>query len=80
MKIPWYVFRVKNMHFGSPSDFWDPWGKTKLSYVHYIIRQGEAELHILDLTSVFHQFLIVGPKQLCALEHLGCTHEAGTSK
>ena len=26
-----------------------------------------------------HQLLRVGPKQLCVLAHLGCTHEAGTS-
>ena len=28
---------------------------------------------------VFHPVPTVGPKQLCALAHLGCTREAGTS-
>ena len=73
------MLRVKNMHFGSPSDSWDPWGKAKLSYIQYIIRQGEAELRILELMSVFHLLPSVGPKQLCALVHLGCTPEVGTS-
>ena len=55
------------------------------------IRQGEPEIHairycarrsraaLIKLTSVFHHFPSVGPKQLCALAHLGLTHEAGTS-
>ena len=47
----------------------------KPSYVHYIIWQGEAELHILELTSVFHHLSSVGTKQLCALAHLGCTQQ-----
>ena len=67
------------MHFGSPSDSWNPCGKAKPSHVQYIIRQGEAELHILELTLVFHHLFSVGPKQLCASAHLGCTREAGTS-
>ena len=79
IKVPWYVLRVKNMHFGSPLDSWDPCGKAKPSYVQYIIGQGEAELRILELTSVFHHLPSVGPKQLRALAHLGCTREAGTS-
>ena len=66
------------MHFGSPSDSWDPCGKAKLSNVQYIIRQGEATLCILELTSVFHHFPSVGPKQLYALVHLGRTLK-GTS-
>ena len=74
----WYVLRVKNMHFVLPSDSWDPCSKAKLSYVHYIIRQGEAELGILELTSVFHHLPIANPKQLCALAHLDCTCKAGT--
>ena len=79
IKVLWYALRVKNMHFGSPSDSWDGCGKAKPSYVQYIIRQGEAKLRILELTSVFHHLPSVGPKQLCALAHLGCTREAGTS-
>ena len=67
------------MHFGSPLDSWDPCSKAKPSYVKYIIRQGEAELCILGLTSVFHHLSSVGPIQLCALAHLGCIREVGTS-
>ena len=67
IKVPWFVLRVKNMHFESPSDSWDPCGKAKPSHVQYIIKQGEAKLGILEITSVFHHFPSVGPKQLCAL-------------
>ena len=49
------------------------------SYLLYIIRQSQAELRILELTSVFHHLTSVGPKQLCALAYLGCTREAVTS-
>ena len=73
-----YMLRVKNMHFGSPSDSLDPCGKVKPSYIQYIIRQGEAELRILELTSVFHHHPSVGPKQLCALPHLAYACEAST--
>ena len=52
-KVSWSVLRVKHMHFGSPSDFWDPCGKEKPSYILYIIRQGEAELRILEFTQCF---------------------------
>ena len=79
IKVPWYVLRVKNMHFGSPSDSWDPRGKEKPNNVYYIIRQGEAKLRILELSSVFHHLPSAGPKQLCALAHLGCIRKAGTS-
>ena len=41
--------------------------------------QGKAKLRILKLASVFDHLSSVGPKQLCALAHLGCTCEAGTS-
>ena len=67
------------MHFGSPSDSWDQCGKAEPSYVQYIIRQGEAELRILEHTSVFHHLPSVGPKQFFALAHLGCTREADSS-
>ena len=33
----------------------------------------------LRFTPVFYHLPSVGPKQLCALAHLGCTCEAGTS-
>ena len=72
--------KCKNMHFGSPSDSWDPCSKAKPSYVQYIFRQGKAELCILELTSVFHHLpSSVSPKQLCALAHLGCIRVAGIS-
>ena len=73
------MLRVKNMHFGSPSDSWDRCGKVKPSDVQYIIRQGKAKLCILELTSVFHHLSSVGPKQLCALAHIGCTPEVDIS-
>ena len=79
VKVPWYVLRVKNMHFGSPSDSWYPCGRARPSYIHYIIRRGEAKLRILELSSVFHHLPSAGPKQLCALAHLGCIRKAGTS-
>ena len=44
--------------------------------------QGEAKVRILSFTttwSEFHHLPRVGPKQLCALAHLGCTRAAGTS-
>ena len=44
---------------------------------------GEAEVRILNFKttwSEFHHLPIVGPKQLCALEYLGCVRKAGTSK
>ena len=75
IKVPWYVLRVKNMHFGSPSDSRDPCSKAKMSYVKYIIRQGKAKLHILELSSLFHHLHSVGAKQLCAIAHLGSTLE-----
>ena len=52
----------ENMHVGSPSDTWNPCGKGKLGYLHYIIMRGEVELHILELTSVFHHLPSVGTK------------------
>ena len=42
-------------------------------------RQDESQLRILTLTSVCYCLPSVCPKQLCALAHLGCTREAGTS-
>ena len=44
--------------------------------------QGKAEVRVLNFKttwSEFHHLPRVGPKQLCALAHLGCTREAGTS-
>ena len=79
LKVAWYVLRVKNMHSWSPPDPWGPRDEEKPSYIHYKIRREEAKLRILKLASVFHHLSSVGPKQLCALAHLGCTREAGTS-
>ena len=79
IKVAWYVLRVKDMHSWSPPDLWGPWDEEKLSYIHYDIRREEAKLRILKIASVFHHLPSVGPKQLCALAHLGCTREAGTS-
>ena len=67
IKVPQYVLRVKNMHFGSPSDSRNPYSKAKLSFVYYIIMQGEAKLHVLEFNSVFHHLPSVVPKQLCPL-------------
>ena len=66
-----YVLREKNMQFESLSDQWVSWGKAKLSYVHYVIRQGESKLII-----VFHHLPCVGPNHLCALAHIRCIREA----
>ena len=52
-------------------------GEVKFHALRYSVRQSRAAL--IKLTSVFHLFPTVGPKQLCALAHLGCTREAGTS-
>ena len=79
IKVAWHVLRVKNIHSWSPPDTLGPWDEEKLSYTHYNIRREEAKIRILKLASVFHHLPSVGPKQLCALAHLGCTREAGTS-
>ena len=79
IKVGWYVLKVKNIHSWSPPDPLGPWDKEKASYIHYDIKREEAKLRILKLASVFHHLPSVGPKQLCALAHLGCTREAGTS-
>ena len=78
-KVGWYVFRVKNIHSWSPPDPLGPRDKEKVKYIHFNIRREEAKLRILKLASVFHHLPSFGPKQLCALAHLGCTREAGTS-
>ena len=56
IKVACYVLRVKNLQV--------PRSKANLSYVHYIIRQVEAQLHILKLTTVFHCLPSVDPKRL----------------
>ena len=45
-------------------------------------RRGEAEVRILKFKTTWpelHHLPRVGPKQLCALAHLGGTRAAGTS-
>ena len=78
IKVGWYVLRVKNIHSWSPPDPLGPRDKEKARYVHFDIRREEAKLLILKLASVFHHLPSFGPKQLCALAHLGCTREVGT--
>ena len=44
--------------------------------------RGKAELRILNFKTTWSEFQRpsqTGPKELCALAHLGCTREAGTS-
>ena len=82
MKIVWYVLRVKNMHFWSSSD---PWGLLarpgKAELVHYVIRQDESELRILNTLKCFITYLpSFSLKQLCAPAHLGCTRKVGISE
>ena len=79
IKVGWYVLRVKNIHSWSPPDPLGPRDNEKARYVHFDIRREEAKLRILKLTSVFHHLPSFGPKQLCALAHLGCTRKAGAS-
>ena len=57
----WYVLRVKNMHFWSPSDPQGLLGKAKMSYVHDNIRRGKAEHFLSKLIAVFHLLHNVGP-------------------
>ena len=45
-------------------------------------RRGEAKVRVFNIKttwSEFHYLPGVGPKQLCALAHLGCTRATGTS-
>ena len=51
------VLRVRNTHFGSPSDSWSPWGKLKLSYIFYMIWQEKAQLGTSKLISAFYHLL-----------------------
>ena len=67
-----YAFWVTLRPLGSMSQ-----GEVKIHSLQYSARQSRAAY--IKLTSVFHHLPSVGPKQLCALAHLGCTCEAGTS-
>ena len=68
IKVPQYVLRVKNMHFGSPSDSRNPYSKAKLSFVYYIIMQGEAKLHVQNSLQCFITSLVLFPNS-CVLQH-----------
>ena len=51
-------------------------------FVVYYIRKHIitiASMYLCICTLLFHYFQSVGPKQLCALPHLGGAHEAGNS-
>ena len=67
-----YVVWVTLRPLGSMSQ-----GEVKIHALQYSARQSRAAY--IKLTLVFHHLPSVGPKQLCALAHLGCTREAGTS-
>ena len=45
IKVAWYVLRVKNMHFRSPSD-----------PSQIVARRGHTELRILDFKTTWSQF------------------------
>ena len=57
-------------------DFKTTWSEFQKPFQTAAMR-GETELHIYNLKK--HHLPRVGPKQLCALANLGCTHEAVTS-
>ena len=77
IKVSWYVSRVKNMYAS-----WVTFRPLALGSM----RQGEAEIHRLQYWAretqaaysisrfSVHYLLRVGPKQLCALSHLGCKY------
>ena len=66
-----YAFWVTLRPLGSMSQ-----GEVKIHALQYSARRSRAAY--IKLTLVFHHLPSVGPKQLCALAHLGCTREAGT--
>ena len=74
IKVLLYMLRVKNMHLGHPQ-----------TPVIDVAKQSRAMCNTLlgkakpSCVSVFHHLPSVGPKQLCALAHLGCTRKVGTS-
>ena len=47
--------------------------------MHYNLGRGQAKLHVLKLTSVFHHLPSVGPEQLCAIAHLVRPNKSDTS-
>jgi len=95
IKVAWWVSWVKNMHPGSPSSLRPKWdhclqGEAEVCLLDFKTTQSEFQkasqtaagrgktelrLHNLKETSPPR----VGPKQLCALAHLGRTRAVGTS-
>ena len=71
------MLRVKNLHFGSFSDPLGLRGKAEIHALQYKARQSRA-VFINPHFSVSSP-PCVGAKELCALAHLGCTREVGTS-
>ena len=81
------------MHVGSPSDFSQtPAAKAKPRYVYSILKPDgqsskspvrpllcEAKPSYVDTILKKHHLTRVGPKQLCASTHLGCTRKVHTS-
>ena len=45
----------------------------------YLLPKDSTWQENIRFTPVLYYLPSVGPKQLCALAHLGCTREAGTS-
>ena len=71
IKLTWYVLKVINMHYWSPSGPLGLRSEKKMSYVHYITRGGKAKFRTLKLTSVVNHLPSVSPKLLYAIAHLG---------
>ena len=86
-----YVYSILRLHCqSSRSPVRLPLSEEKPSYVYSILKKhnqisktqllpSEAKLNYVYTTLKKHHLPRVGPKQLCALAHLGCTRAAGTS-
>ena len=94
IKVVCYVLRVKNMYLKSPSDpSGTAAAEAKPKRVYSILKPhgqcSRCQVRLLLPRCVYsilkphgQSFITspgVGPKQLCALAHLGCTCAAGTS-
>ena len=89
------MLRVKYMHPGSPSDpsgtaateakpryvysILIPYGQSFKTQARLLLSENYTWQVNFRFTQLLHLLPSVGPKQLCALAHLGCTREAGTS-
>ena len=86
-----YVYSILKLHCqSSRSPVRLPLSKAKPSNVYSNLKihgqlsktrllPSEAKLNYIYTTLKKHHLPRVGPKQLCALAHLGCTRAAGTS-